>query len=365
MSKTVSKYSSWILLLILGAVVVYGINNDTPVPPDPVPPSPPYWGLVVSNTAWGYDYWGSFFGKTQIDIIKQNKANGINIMLDKYAWELDSTSNVLGIPYKDYIKQLVQWCKPELNVILCLTRDSRTGGYWGYADSPTEGKGAVILNYNGQRDEWIAWGKEVVAYCKPKGIGIMNEPHGGGGEITFDYYYDNFLMPSINAYRSVDPEISVLVMPYPFYSLELFNNRPIDDPNVYYEWHLYYPQGYPYSGSHLYLNNAINAYYESNLYEGKQWLYKYLDDFKFGNLPRDRIYWGEAGCYGMTTWEPTQPNWEVWLDDCYEYTRNRGMVGITQYAAGVGHYCIFDPNTDYTTLTPYGQAWADAMREGS
>jgi hypothetical protein len=309
-----------------------------------------WWGPAVSNTAWGYNYWGNSFGEAQIEVLKRNGATAVRFMLDKYAWDLGSTANVLHIPYKDYIKQLVAWCKPELKVLLDLSRDSRTGNDW---DTGT-GKAEVIQN-SALRTAWINWGKSVIAYCKPDAIGLMNEPR---GDVSFNYYYDNFVIPSINAYRSVNPNIIVFVMSIPFHDLSGYATKPINDEKVVYQFHFYY--NYPVSGSASQLAvNMANAYGEGRFVEARNYLTQYFN-WEFSGLPKNRIAFGELGVYGRDwSTEPTDPNWQIFMEDAFDYAKENGLYGCFQYAVGRTYYCMLDPATGYTTLTPYGQTWAD------
>jgi hypothetical protein len=310
-----------------------------------------WWGAVVSDTAWAP--WGHIFNKTQIDILKQSGATAVRIMLDKKAWDTADTGNVLGVAYRDYIKQLVAWCKPELKVLLDLSLDTSNPSW-------TDDYGMVakkeIITTSALRTAWINWGKAVISYCNPDAIGIMNEPGGSGETTTFNYYYDNFVTPSINAYRSINPNIIVFVMGMPFWDLSGFITRPIADSNVIYEYHFYY--NYPVVGSASQLQiNMSNAYGEGRLTEAKNYLNQYLN-WKFSGLPKARIYIGEVGVLGMTGAVPSDPNWNAFMQDSYDYTKQQQLHGLVQYAIARTRYNMLDPSTSYTTLTPYGELWA-------
>jgi len=305
-----------------------------------------WWGTSVSNTAWTYDL--SRIGNTQINIVKQCGATAIRIMLDKYAW--DNIAN-----YKDYVKQLVAWCKPELKVLLDLSRDT---SHPSWTDDYGWAAKKQIITTPTLRTAWINWGKAVISHCNPDAIGLMGEPGGGGETTTFDYYYDNFVIPSINAYRSVNPNIVVFVMGMPFWDLTGFVTRPIADSNAIYEYHFYY--NYPVVGSASQLAiNMANAYGEGRLTEAKNYLTQYFD-WKFSGLPKSRINFGELGVYGHETGAdyPTDPNWDALMKDTYYYIKQKQLQGLFQYGIGGTHYSMLDPSTSYTTLTPYGELWA-------
>jgi hypothetical protein len=299
-----------------------------------------WWGAVVSDTAW--EICGSYFGKTQIDIMKESGATAVRIMLDKHAWDTRDNRNNLGIPYPDYIRLLVEWSKPELRVYLDLTRDSSMEPF-----ESAEKK--QVIETPDLRTAWIEWGKEVISYCSPDAIGVMNEPHG----TSFEYYYDNFVSPSIEAYSSIDPNISIFVMSNPFHDIGAFVSRPINNNKVIYEFHIYYiyPVN-PEEVSELQFN-LMQAYGEGRLEEARDYLFEYLN-WKFGTLPKDRINIAECGI-----WNSSLPNWKVFMQDLYDYAKEYQIHGLLQYAFSKGNYLMLDPSTSYTILTEYGQFWAD------
>jgi hypothetical protein len=307
-----------------------------------------WWGAAVSDTGW--DRWGSFFRDAQIGIMKEAGATAVRIMLDKYPWDTKNTGNCLGIPYPDYIKQLVAWSKPELKVELELALDSRNGDFaWQQKEK--------VLTTPSLRSEWINWGKSVIAYCKPDAICIMGEPGGGGSTLTFDYYYNNFVVPSISAYRSVDQEIGIFVMGYPFYDLSGFFNKPVvNDATVYYCIHGYYN---PSTDS----SPVETAYALGDFVKGKQLLYQEMDK-RLGPLPKSRVCFHEFGVdWGVAY--PDEPNWKVFSKDLYDYVSNRQMLGLFQFAFSKVTYQMIDSRTGYSKLTDYGQFWADNLPKGS
>jgi len=323
-----------------------------------------WWGAVVSDTAWGnigttssYRY-GSFFSDTQINLLQQNGATAFRIMLDKEPWDQNDNKNIYALTYKDYIRQIVVDCQNRgIKVILDLTRDSSMGD-----DFDTNSAKSQVIETSFLRAAWINWGKEVVSYCNPDGIGIMNEPR---GDVTFDYYYDNFLIPSITAYRTVDPNIDIFVMSMPFYAVENFAGRPINDDKVFYQYHLYYR--YPMSDASSSIINACDAYGEGRLLEAKNYLYQYLDA-KFFTIPKNKIILGEIGPYEYSDaiWvdglpDPVNtPNWDTFLRDICTYVKDSGLKGSFQYAIAKYRYIMLDPRTGYTTFTPYGTVWSQS-----
>ncbi|MCW3997061.1 MAG: glycoside hydrolase family 5 protein [Candidatus Bathyarchaeota archaeon] len=309
-----------------------------------------WWGTVVSDTAW--EHWGSYFSEIQIDILKQSGATAVRIMLDKSAWDSKDTNNVLSIPYPDYIKKVVEWCNPEIRVLLDLTRDTSNPSWTSDAGFPAK---LEIITTSSLRNKWINWGKEVISYCNPDAIGLMNEPGGGGQKTTFDYYYDNFVIPSINAYRAIDPNISIFVMSMPFIDLSGFAQRPINDPNVFYEWHLYYDSDVQLEDTSTRYYNTVYAYVDGNLAEAKDYLYQYFD-WKFSGIPSNKINIGECGVASMSGDVPTDPNWDAFMKDLYSYTKEHGLNGMFQYGFTKRYYRML--YTTYQTLNPYGDFWA-------
>jgi len=310
-----------------------------------------WWGVTVSDAAW--EPWGSYFCRTQIDLLKQSGATAIRIMLDKNAWYNRDVGNILGITFPDYIKQLVEWCKPEIKVLLDLTRDTSNPSW---ITSPGWTAELEIITSSPLRTEWINWGKEVISYCKPDAIGIMNEPGGDGETTSFDYYYDNFVIPSINAYRSIDPNISIFVMGMPFYDLNGYVDRPINDDKVFYQYHFYYDYPPNPKASQL-QKNLCNAYGEGRLSEARNYLNQFFD-WKFTGLPKLRIHIAECGpkmTKGQTV--PSIPNWDAFLIDTYDYAKQH-LNGLFQYGFTKGKYLMLYPSTSYSTFTPYGQLWA-------
>jgi hypothetical protein len=302
------------------------------------------WGVVVSDTAW--NPWGSYFAEEQIGVLKELGSAVVRIMLDKKAWDDNDMSNVLGTHYPNYIKALVDLCKPELKVVLDLTLDSSMGNF-------SAAERLEVIMTPELRSEWISWGKTVIAYCRPDAIGLMSEPP--KGLIDFDHYYDDFVIPSMLAYRSVDPNITMFVMSKPHYDLAGFFDRPLDDPNTLYEYHIYYDPSSP----HYEPREWELAYVNGDLQDARSLLYNWLDE-TFGPLPKARIIIGECGVRmeGDET-IPSLPNWDIFLRDLYAYVKRNHLLGLIQYGFTKQNYLMLDPQTGYTALTEYGEFFAE------
>ena len=299
------------------------------------------WGAVVSDTAWGADYPGCYFGENQVKILATSGATAVRIMLDKNSWSGD----------KDYIKQLVDWCHNEgLDVLLDLTRDSSMNPF----EAPEKQQ---VIESSSMRTAWIDWGKEVIAYCNPDAIGLMNEPY----YPDFAYYFDNFVVPSIGAYRAVDPNVIIFVMglsPTDIggFAAGGYGDSLLADDKVIFEWHIYFTYPMSLSDTSQIWYNTCTSYGEGNLADAKNYLQQYLA-WKFSGFPLTKINVAELGCASMTEDVPSQPHWDVFMQDFYDYVAENELNGLFQYAVSTKYYRMFDYTTDYTTLTPYGELW--------
>ena len=123
-------------------------------------------GVVVGQTAW----YPTFFSKAQIDLLAL-KTNHIRLMLNKRLWESGDTGNPLHVPYKQYISQLAAWIKQaKMHLQVDLAREAND-------DLGTEILPSVIIVDPAKCQDWINWGKDVVATLMPGSLTIMNEPN--------------------------------------------------------------------------------------------------------------------------------------------------------------------------------------------
>jgi hypothetical protein len=346
--------SAYSLQQDVNVVPSYGVINN--VPNSDVDESRVlWWGVVSGSTAWGAD----FVTPSQIGLVADAGATSIRIMLDKNDWATNSVFG--GQSYKDYIKTLVDSGHGRnLNVVLDLCRDSGTS--WG-ADFDLKGKDEVITN-SVKRQEWIEWGKDVISYCKPDAIGIMNEPRGGG--TTFDYYYANFVLPSISAYKSAAQSVGIsnfkiFVMPYPFSdAYRLAGTSIISDSSVIVELHLYYD---PFITGHPDYVSACNSFYSGDIAAGVSFLNNYLN-YKLEGLPLDKVNLAEVGVFRNSDhlWA-TDPSseygeWREFMNAVYDYAYTNGLHGLHQYQLAGNIYTILTPYT-FDNYTTYGKIWAD------
>jgi hypothetical protein len=146
-------------------------------------------------------------------------------------------------------------------------------------------------------------------------------------------------------------------MSMPFWDVGGFATRPIDDSNVIYEYHFYYDYPMDPDSTSQLCYDMSQAYGEGRLTEAKTFLTQYLN-WKLSGLPKDRVNIGELGVLGMTGVEPSDPNWDAFMQDAYDYIEQQQLAGLFQYAIARTRYNMFDPATDYTTYTPYGALWA-------
>jgi hypothetical protein len=343
-----------------------------------------WWGVVSGSTAWGAD----FVQQPQIKAAGDMGATSIRIMLNKYDW--DNNIVFSGQQYKVYIKQLVQAAHNEgMKVLLDLCRDSTDGEDF---DTSSSKKVKVINNPS----NWINWGKEVISYCKPDAIGIMNEPRGTG--ITFDHYYTNFVMPSITAYKNEATivgisDFKVFVMSFPFYDPHLFTGAyTITDSDVIIDFHCYYnpvsamdalfsPVQPPRNGGVDLFDNMCTAFYNGDVARGTSMLHNYLD-WQLTGLNLSKVNLAEVGVFRIREYDPdnnpatsnypsylwtSDPSaqnsdwylgWQDFMTALYDYVKSKEMHGLHQYQLAGNIYTTLD-GSDFTTFTPYGQVWAE------
>lgn len=316
-----------------------------------------WWGMVVSDTAWGdiaqgWGY-GDYFDQEYIDFLAEKGATGFRVMLDKYAWDLNAVNN-LGYNYQTYITNLVSWCSTAgVNCYIDLTRDSYHGGE-GYTEFGGADKVEVITDA-GYKAAWIAWGVDVITTCSPDAISIMNEPLTAS---MADWLV--FVDESITAYRAVDANLTIFVPPCPWWSTDdaaYIAAMNAYDSKVVSTFHFYYE--YPPAGSSG-ANTARTAYGEGRFVDGKALMYAYLD-YKFSGLTNSRCSLDEVGVYENVTRDPwtstgvpNDTNWQRWMEDVYEYTVDRGLHGLFQYAIGYQYALVYWTSV---ALTPYGDVW--------
>jgi hypothetical protein len=345
-----------------------------------------WWGVVSGSTCWH----ASFVEQPQIQLIARAGATSIRIMLDKYDW--DKNNIFSGKPYKDYIKLLVQSGHNEgIKVLLDMCRDSTNGE--DFDTSRT--KKVEVIN---SPSDWIRWGTEIISYCKPDAIGIMNEPR--GDDMTFDHYYKNFVLPSIATYKasaeaSGISDFKIFVMGFPFSDPHLFTGAyAIPDEDVIIDYHCYYapvaamdslfsPVQPPRSVGTTLFDNMCTAFYNGDVTGGTNMLYDYLD-WQLTGLNLSQVNLAEVGVFRLTEYDPdndpTTPNypsylwtgdpsaqnpawyrgWQDFMNAIYDYAVVRALHGLHQYQLAGNIYTILS-GSDCTTLTPYGQVWKDGL----
>jgi hypothetical protein len=293
-----------------------------------------WWGICVVDTA--FQPWGSYFTDTQINLMKSAGATGIRIMLDRNPWINNDTSNILGVQYRDYIKELREWCSPQIKVMLDLAMDG--------SDFNSTKKIQMMINPS-LRLDWIKFGCDAVSHCHPDAICILDEPCNEAdvdtGSIT-EEQYRLFVEESIEAYRSIDPEITVFVFGVPFKYLFMFHDDPLPYENVVYALNFPY-----YAGPD---SDAADLYYRGLLEEGRAALYRNLD-WKFGIMKgRDSL------CLTAGVREYKPDNWDALMRDVYEYCKANG-IHFLQFAFSKWKWSLL--NTDYGSFNEIGRLWAD------
>jgi len=261
-------------------------------------------------------------------------------MLDKGGWVNNDTSNVLGIYYKDYIKQLCEWCSPQIKVLLDLAMD---GADFGSA------RKIQMMRTPSLRSAWIEFGRDVISHCHPDAILILDEPCVQSdideGFIT-EEQYRLFVNESIEAYRSVDPDITVFVFGIPFKYLSVFHDNPLPYENVVYVLNFPYYSG-PGTGWRDY-------YYNGQLGEGLTDLYENLD-WKFGVMKGRDSFCLTAG---VREYQPN--NWDALMLDVYEYCKTNDIY-FFQFAFSKWKWSML--MEDHTQFNDVGQLWAENVPE--
>lgn len=286
-------------------------------------------GIWVSDTAW--NTYGSYFGETQVNATKNAGGRLLCLAIDKFAWETNPSGNILGIPFQDYVKQLVEFFKPE-KTILSLHIDS------SYLQWHSKEKTTTIKTFE-LRQSWIQWGKDMIKHCKPWGILVMDEPPRSLRDypITQAEYWD-FANECVNEFRTVDPNI--VCMTYGGggsgnRDLSYFHDYPLPQGNILYTIVCYY--------------NQFSGYETSSLNDGKKAMYDWLDN-RLGPLKSETVV-------SVGVESPTSPNWRNYMLDVYEYNK-ANTAGVMQWA------CTKRVNwnmmsQDRVMWNEVGQFWAD------
>jgi len=292
-------------------------------------------GVWVSDTAW--NTYGSYFEEPQIDMTKDAGGKLLCLAINKPAWDDNDSSNVLGIPFRDYLAQLVDWFEP-MKTVFSLHRDSsmaaqigRPAGEWLAYEKNT------VVTTEPWRQAWIDWGSAIVTYCQPWGMLVMDEPTRSlaGYPVTEEEYAD-FASDCADAWQAINPNLAIITYggghPDSPRDLTYFMSNPMTQNNVYYTMTCYYDYS---EGSEYRAGNRDTT-----------GLYNWLDN-KYGPLKSQMI-----PSVGL---EATGTLWREFMEDVYDYNR-ANTAGIMQWA------CAKRTNwnligQDHMSWSEIGQFW--------
>lgn len=373
-------------------------NGDTPTngndqeEPSPEPPIPisGLWGITVADTCWGDlrytpSGYGSFFSKHQIDLVANAGANHIRLQINKEPWDSGDTTNIYGIPYRDYIKQLVQ----EMHDVGIYVRMELA--QYGCSVSNPDHVCSANAKIQMVRDthpvvssqDWIDWGTEVLQYIPEIDmITNIDEPSSKTAQLEENapYFSDDwreFCIRCIEAWRAVRPNVAICVMGAPFYYLDqfflgggtledggIYINRkgPLPYENIYYGFHRPYYTGW---GS-----TFSNYYYAGDLTTGRSALRNNLD-VKMKpliDLGEEVILTASVAYSIRSRDDPFPPvNWQACMKDTYDWCLDRG-VHQEQYGATTNWWNVFQSERteilgaeEYMDWNSVGQYWVDYL----
>lgn len=297
--------------------------------------------------AWAQLAWQPFpriFGPDQINIAKRSGSNILFMALDKQKWVTNTTDNLLGIPFRNYLQQLRNWCSPEIKVVASLHTDSSFTSF-GTAEKTQTIRDPTL------RAEWIQWATEVAFQLNLDGLAPMDEPPRtiGTEPMTFDEYY-SFITEVIDACQTVNSGLVPVLWGQPHWSLAGFATKPVLTryPNALFIKTVYYNplyEQYPYVDPEFYAWE--NAYYKGRIEEGKQLLYDWMD--------REYGYVNYRGIpsVGSVNYDA---NWLIAMQHIYQYCRTR-LRGFVQWTMGARvEWNLLDIN-DYAKLSDIGRLW--------
>ncbi|MFX1362974.1 MAG: hypothetical protein ACFE7A_05940 [Promethearchaeota archaeon] len=346
----VAIFSALLLILSIPSGVSLQINSISSQGIINYTGDEPWWGVCIGDTFW--PPCGSYFTDTQIDMIRNANGTCIRLLIEYKAWDENLTDNILGISYRDYLKQLVEWCHPDIKVFTELTNDAN------YENWNAETKVEIIRD-DAKRQKWIAWGVEVVEYCNPDGIGLMDEPCGAGSmdslNFTPEEYRTTFVVPFIEALRTVDSDVKIFVQGNPWHYFDMFfpegeEHGGITGAGLLPYDNVVYLMSYPY-----YSGNDVgweSLYYGGDLAAARNALHRMLDG-KVGGI----VSQGGEIHLTASVYRADLPNWTAFLKDTYDWMKDNN-IGFTQYGLTKGtNWRLVESN--YVEWNNIGQFWAE------
>ena len=321
-----------------------------------------WYGAAITDTL--SEPFGVSTREQQFDLVAPG--NTVRIYLNYWAWRNDPTGNTLGLPYRDFIDCLADWCsKRGLKVVWSAHVFSRWSKNWSFqakenflltGRTVTPNADDVSENWTGKNEptytlswsDYIQWVREIASRPKLRAVSaaldIFNEPPWIEDSINREIAEGNyleFMRQAIDAVRAVAGDLPVIVEGIPEWNPGFFlkSGRSLGRANVIYALHWYCWNKDPYIDNRP-ESLIARAYREGRNAEGKQLMTQYFYDEGFFTL-QDQGYpilFSEVGTdpYLQETY------WSIWMQDFYDLTRER-HVGFLQQ--GLAPRCSVIPDT--------------------
>jgi len=302
------------------------------------------------------------------DVLEDLASYGCGVLwltLDRADWNENQVLEATGLRYQDNIAMLVdEGTKLGIRMVVSLFTDNELEDLWGRGSQLLPYDRAVIIMDPVLREGWIQWGVDVINHCKnsiygtsPWGIYIMDEPGGYYSTVplTQQYYTDNFVIPSIEAYRAVDPNIAILLMGGGGTSRAQKGNRYLD---YYFDNPLRVERGGPYSDIYYIRIGDYRQYSQGEAYAtnfesrghayARQQLYNSLES-AYGPLAPYVI--GAVGTRSEDSY------WREFMQDLYDWYKANATGYVQWTVTSSSNWSIYNKSG----LTTIGQHWADNL----
>ena len=254
-------------------------------------------------------------------------------------------------------KQIKDWCSQT-----GINLEIMTGG----TDfQPPEGwsqmKADVILNLNGAQTAYINSYGDLISKIHPWAIEIMNEPPkvsdtnftGSYTDLTFSQAYQTFCYNAISAWRTIQPNITIIVQPTPFYDFQYFAQNPVITTNEIVAFHYYYSDSGNIPPNLDFLNgdSANYQFWIGNFSEANRLLapviLQVIDLQPILNLGLP-VMWEECG---TNTADPNTNQFILAVKN-FTSTYHMGVLAHSWYYANEGFL-----QSDWATFNIVGQEW--------
>jgi len=273
-------------------------------------------------------------------LIASYGANHVRVMFNK-AWVSDPQ-------YLAVLDNIVAWCKKyHLWVMPCFAVDGTTSTW-------TEQAVIAAIRNSTWIEGWIQMWEALAQHWKNEstvmGFAIFNEPYLPSGLKT---WWDAALA-CIQRIHAVNPNVLCFVGS-PDYQKDFRwffmdgGYGVFSEPNVVYAWHRYYHYDLIYEPADAYCFDYRDGNFTTAKQKYEQTLYNC--NIKLQDVANVPVMFEEFG--EGTSYIPSDPNWNVWLQDTYDILKNYG-VSANQYA-------WYWMTTNRTVLNQIGQIWAQNM----